>query len=75
MKNDARQVRAVEDGRVETGAVQFEDDWPGIFIRGEDAMVYYIHLGLALQGKGNTTTEVVVRNLQKLILDVMDRPT
>jgi hypothetical protein len=23
--------------RVETGAVQFSDDWPGIFIRGDDA--------------------------------------
>lgn len=23
--------------RVETGAVQFGDDWPGLFIRGDDA--------------------------------------
>jgi hypothetical protein len=29
--------------RVETGAVQFGDDWPGIFIRGDNAM-YYAHL-------------------------------
>lgn len=26
------------DDRVETGAVQFGDDWPGLFIRGDDAM-------------------------------------
>lgn len=25
--------------RVETGAVQFGDDWPGLFIRGDDCMV------------------------------------
>ena len=24
--------------RVETGVVQFEDDWPGVFIRGDNAM-------------------------------------
>lgn len=25
--------------RVETGAVQFGDDWPGLFIRGDDAIM------------------------------------
>ena len=26
-------------GRVPTGAIQFQDDWPGLFIRGDDALV------------------------------------
>ena len=26
--------------RVETGPVQFIDDWPGLFIRGDNAMFY-----------------------------------
>jgi hypothetical protein len=26
-----------EDDRVETGAIQFNDDWPGMFIRGDEA--------------------------------------
>lgn len=26
--------------RIETGAVQFGDDWPGVFIRGDDALHY-----------------------------------
>lgn len=26
--------------RVETGVVQFEDDWPGVFIRGDKAFYY-----------------------------------
>lgn len=26
--------------RVETGPIQFGDDWPGIFIRGDDALLY-----------------------------------
>lgn len=31
--------RRRRDGRVETGAVQFDDDWPGVFIRGKHAFV------------------------------------
>lgn len=26
-----------QDNRVETGTVQFGDDWPGVFIRGDNA--------------------------------------
>lgn len=37
MSKDVRQLPAVEK-RVETGAVRFGDDWPGLFIRGDDAM-------------------------------------
>lgn len=32
-----QKLPAVE-GRVETGAVQFGDDWPGVYIRGDYAM-------------------------------------
>lgn len=31
--------------RIETGPVQFNDDWPGVFIRGDNAMFY----GMALK--------------------------
>lgn len=44
-----QQVRRVpaplDAGRVETGAVQFGDDWPGLFLRGDDAF----HLMLTLR--------------------------
>jgi hypothetical protein len=33
-----------QEERVETGAVQFGDDWPGLFIRGDDCMVLRIAL-------------------------------
>lgn len=26
--------------RIETGVVQFGDDWPGVFIRGDNACIY-----------------------------------
>ena len=29
---------AGSSGRVPTGALQFRDDWPGLFVRGDDAI-------------------------------------
>ncbi len=43
-----RQLPATEP-RVETGAVQFGDDWPGTFIRGDNAMNYAVHLEAVLK--------------------------
>lgn len=34
-----RKLPPVPD-RVETGVVQFGDDWPGVFIRGDNAAYY-----------------------------------
>lgn len=31
------QILNAQDKRVETGAIQFGDDWPGVFIRGDNA--------------------------------------
>jgi hypothetical protein len=33
-----------EPERVPTGAVQFNDDWPGLFIRGDDALTLMLEL-------------------------------
>jgi hypothetical protein len=38
-KNTVQKVEAVLPGRIETGAVQFNDDWPGLFVRGDDAVM------------------------------------
>jgi hypothetical protein len=40
MKRKLRTLPGVE-GRVETGAIQFGGDWPGLFIRGDDAMALF----------------------------------
>lgn len=42
-KCEARQLPAASP-RVETGPVQFGDDWPGAFIRGDNAMYYAMTL-------------------------------
>jgi hypothetical protein len=36
--NSGGQSRSTENPRVETGAVQFGEDWPGYFIRGDSVM-------------------------------------
>ncbi len=36
-------------GRIPTGAMQFQDDWPGLFIRGDDAITLLSELRLLEQ--------------------------
>jgi len=40
---------ALPNGRVETGPVQFNDDWPGTFIRGDNANHFALYLAEAIQ--------------------------
>lgn len=39
MTNDIQHLPPQEP-RVETGVVQFGEDWPGVFIRGDNAFAY-----------------------------------
>jgi hypothetical protein len=39
------QMLPQQEQRVETGVVQFGDDWPGVFIRGDDAFAFALYLG------------------------------
>lgn len=34
-----RHIKTDSEERVETCAVQFNDDWPGLFVRGDDCLV------------------------------------
>lgn len=36
-----QRVPGFEHGRPETGPMQFGDDWPGVFIRGDNALMAY----------------------------------
>lgn len=36
--------RVADTNRVETGALQFNEDWPGVFIRGDNAAFYAMQL-------------------------------
>lgn len=47
---EIRKVPAPEGGRVEDGAVQFGDDWPGTFLRGDSSFGYANYLRTVLDG-------------------------
>jgi hypothetical protein len=61
-------------GRVETGAVQFQGDWPGLFIRGDTAKVVAWAIR-ELQNRVATTDPVVGVALSRLapIADIVER--
>lgn len=43
-ESDMRKLPAQRGPRVETGAIQIGDDWPGLFVRGDDCFGYALHL-------------------------------
>lgn len=42
-----------QEKRVETGAVQFGDDWPGVFFRGDNAALYALTLKQVLESEAH----------------------
>ena len=57
-----RKIDVELESRVETGPVQFGDDWPGIFIRGDNAMWYRY----ALSNGDNFIRDAAIIQLAKL---------
>lgn len=67
----------IEDGqpaRVETGVVQFGDDWPGIFLRGDHALAFAMELRqlrdeviVRAIGYGIDISPLTVVNINRLI--------
>jgi hypothetical protein len=53
-------------GRVETGALQINDDWPGIFIRGDDAFHFAYHLEAILKNPDDFIAKTTVQQLADL---------
>ena len=62
-------------GRVPTGALQFRDDWPGLFLRGDDAICVMLsirHLAERLAGSDDV---VIASSLSRLnrIAEIIER--
>ena len=56
------------DSRVETGVTQIGvDDWPGVFIRGDNAGYYALCLEDVLAGRSNPIYKEVVNGLLELL--------
>lgn len=53
--------------RVETGAVRFGDDWPGVFIRGDNAAHYSMAIDGLLRGEIDPIALGVLSGLNELL--------
>ena len=62
-------------GQAPTGAVQFRDDWPGLFIRGDEAVSIAMSIRALKSRLANIDDPVVGQALFNLsrIADVIDR--
>lgn len=69
-----RSLPAPADGRrVETGAVQFGDDWPGLFIRGDNAHSLAMNLArleLSLQEKDYAKADGFMSQVKWLVAEI-----
>lgn len=67
-----------QDDRVETGPVQFGDDWPGVFIRGDNAAYYAMVLRTFIEGgygaQEDVIAQVQLRGLQRLLAGAIVGP-
>jgi hypothetical protein len=59
----SKRVLPEQDIRVETGVTQFGDDWPGVFIRGDDAFAFALYL----ESVERTGDEINVEGLLNLL--------
>ena len=67
MTTNIRVIDVKLDDRVETGPLQIGDDWPGVFIRGDNAFYYAMNLRNALDKKDDAFTEIVLESLYRLL--------
>lgn len=64
--SDIRQL-ATQEPRVETGPVQFGDDWPGVFIRGDNAFFYARGLERLIRETEDPISTLGFRGLQRIL--------
>lgn len=61
--------------RAETGPIQFGDDWPGVFIRGDNAFHFAMHLATILADVTNSPEHPMsVAILRNGLLDILRSP-
>lgn len=67
IKNGEIRVFPKQDIRVESGQIQFGDDWPGIFLRGDTAYAYALSLSSILDSisdEDNFLHKSILRGLE-----------
>lgn len=70
-----RLLPAPADGkRVECGPVQFGDDWPGVFIRGDNAAYYAMVLRAVLESGGTALERGMLQSLYNDLRGCIEGP-
>ncbi len=67
-----RKLPATEE-RVETGAIQFGQDWPALHLRGDDAFVLRNAIRGILSEKSDEFTLELVRNYLSRVADMIEK--
>jgi hypothetical protein len=62
-------------GQTPTGAIQFQDDWPGLFLRGDDAIVLKSRIWTLMERLGEHEDPAVWSTLLHLgkLADLIER--
>lgn len=73
---EIRKLPALPDknDRIETGAIQFGEDWPGIFIRGDNVFSLLIALETAFDDPSNVIARIQVDGWKDLLSDCIVGP-
>jgi hypothetical protein len=73
-----QKIKIEKEGRVETGPVKFNDDWTGLFIRGDNAFNYALKLKDVVDGKvdleTDTITKIELQGLVSLLTSCIEGP-
>lgn len=56
-----------KEKRVETGVVVFGDDWPGVFIRGDDCARFSLAISAILDGYDDVYSRYILGELAVLL--------
>lgn len=62
-----------QEERVETGPVQFGDDWPGLFVRGDNCIAIAMALRIFLDDPTNQFARMQVESLVELFQEPLQR--
>jgi hypothetical protein len=67
MKGKEIRIMPAAEQPVESGPLRFGDDWPGVFIRGDDAANYAYHLHRVLKTRRGGSDEISRKVVQGLL--------
>ena len=64
-----KKITTVDKERTQTGAIQFDDDWPGLFLRGDDCGSLAVLLNFVMK---ETKYEGIKKGLKEIIDMICD---